>query len=90
VPGRTLPIVINGILNGAPRLEMPPFPPPTLLLACEEDDFTISLASEEDDLAFVLLLPLFVFRLARLTSESSYCVYPYTVSKREVKEEDDI
>ncbi|XP_071678350.1 uncharacterized protein [Lolium perenne] len=74
VPGRTLDNVIRGIRNSAPRLEMPSSPPPSPQWQPRRTTYSSSLHSSS-------LGP------ARSTPSSSYRSAPYTVPKREVKEE---
>jgi hypothetical protein len=58
--------------------------------AFKEDDLTISLASKEDDLTFILLLPLFVFRAGTLDTDIILPRLPLHLPNHEVKEEEDI
>ncbi|KAK1610976.1 hypothetical protein QYE76_034649 [Lolium multiflorum] len=74
VPGRTLENVIRGIRNGAPRLEMPSSPPPSPQWQPRRTTYSSSSHSSSSG-------------PARSTPSSSYRSAPYTVPKREVKEE---
>jgi hypothetical protein len=74
VPGRTLDNVIRGIRNGAPRLEMSSSPPPSPQWQPRRTTYSSSSHSSSSG-------------PARSTPSSSYRSTPYTVPKREVKEE---
>jgi hypothetical protein len=74
VPGRTLENVIRGLRNGAPRLEMPSSPPPSPQWQPRRTTYSSSSHSSSSG-------------PARSTPSSSYRSAPYTVPKREVKEE---
>nr|XP_051229700.1 uncharacterized protein LOC127347573 [Lolium perenne] len=78
VPGRTLENVIDGIHNGAPRLETPssPLPSPAARWQPRRKYSSSSKSSSSG--------------LARSTPSSSHRAAPYTVPKREVKEEPDV
>ncbi|KAK1605607.1 hypothetical protein QYE76_029280 [Lolium multiflorum] len=79
VPGRTLENVIRGIRNGAPRLETPSSPPPSPRggpTQWQPRRTTYSSSSNSSSSG-----------PARSTPSSSYRSAPYSVPKREVKEE---
>ncbi|KAK1607747.1 hypothetical protein QYE76_031420 [Lolium multiflorum] len=74
VPGRTLDNVIRGIRNGAPRLEMPSSPPPSPQWQPRRTTYSSSSHSSSSG-------------PTRSTPSSSYRSAPYTIPRREVKEE---